>query len=119
MERSSRQEVWEVNNLGLPDYSRLNDERLGTFHQLDVRIDKRFYFDRFNITAYLDIQNVYAYEAELQPFLNVERDSQGRPISAGSGYNPEFHPDRDYYRTYELENLSGQVLPTVGLVFEW
>ena len=119
VERSSRQEVWEVNNLGLPDYSRLNEERLGTFHQLDVRIDKRFYFDRFNITAYLDIQNVYAYEAELQPFLNVERDSQGRPISAGSGYNPEFHPDRDYYRTYELENLSGQVLPTVGLVFEW
>ncbi len=119
LERSSRQEVWDVNNLGLPDYTRLNEKRLGTFHQLDIRVDKRFFFDRFNITTYLDIQNVYAFESELQPFLNVRRDEDGRPLPAGSDYRSEFQPGRDYYQTYELENLSGTVLPTIGLIFEW
>lgn len=121
-ERSSRTEVWDINSLGLPDYSRLNEKRLGTFHQLDIRVDKRFFFDRFNIALYIDIQNVYAFEAELQPFLNVFRDGQGQPIpldgnESGLLFNP--HPDRDYYRTYLLENLSGTVLPTIGIVFQW
>ena len=119
IERSSRQEVWDVESQGLPDFSRLGEERLGTFHQLDVRVDKRFFFNRFNITAYLDVQNVYAFQAELQPFLNVRRDEQGRPLPAGPGHNPEFRPDRQYYQTYLLDNLSGEVLPTIGIIFEW
>jgi len=119
IERSSRQEVWDVESQGLPDFSRLGEDRLGTFHQLDIRVDKRFFFDRFNITAYVDVQNVYAFSAELQPFLNVRRDEQGRPIPAGPDYNPAFRPDRQYYQTYMLDNSSGEVLPTVGIIFEW
>lgn len=122
IERSSRKEVWQVNSLGLPDYTRLNEKRLGTFHQLDVRIDKKFFFDRFNVSLYLDVQNVYAFEADLQPFLNVRRDTDGKPISLPQNQNPElFLPvsGRQYYDTYLLENVSGTVLPTIGLVFEW
>ncbi len=119
IERSSRREVWDFNNQGLPDYTRLSEERLATFHQLDVRIDKRFFFNRFNITLYLDVQNVYAFQAELQPFLNVRRDEQGLPNPAGPEHNPLFHSDRDYYQTYLLDNRSGEVLPTIGLIFEW
>jgi hypothetical protein len=119
IERSSRQEVWDVESQGLFDFSRLAEDRLGVFHQLDVRVDKRFFFDRFNITAYLDVQNVYAFQAELQPFLNVRRDEQGRPIPAGPGHNPAFRPDRQYYQTYLLDNFSGEVLPTIGIIFEW
>ncbi|MDG5767867.1 TonB-dependent receptor [Balneolales bacterium ANBcel1] len=119
VERSSRQDVWDANSQGLPDFTRLNEERLGTYHQLDIRVDKRFYFDRFNLTAYLDIQNVYAFEVEGRPFLNVRRDEFGRPIPAGTDHNPEFRPGRDYYQTYPLENTSGTVLPTLGIIFEW
>ncbi len=119
IERSSRKEVWDINNQGLSDFSRLSEERLATFHQLDVRIDKRFYFKRFNIALYLDVQNVYAFQAELQPFLNVRRDEQGLPIPAENDYNPQFRADRQYYQTYLLDNLSGEILPTIGLIFEW
>ncbi len=119
IERSSRREVWDTNSQGLPDYSRLSEDRLATFHQLDVRIDKRFFFDRFNIALYLDVQNVYAFQAELQPFLNVRRSEQGLPLPAGTDHNPQFRPDREYYQTYLLENLSGEVLPTIGIIFEW
>jgi len=34
-------------------------ERNPTFHQLDLRVDKGFTFDRWTLTAYLDLLNVY------------------------------------------------------------
>ena len=36
-----------------------NSARLGTFHQLDLRVDKRWIRDRAVITGYVDVQNVY------------------------------------------------------------
>jgi hypothetical protein len=37
----------------------INSARVAAFHQLDVRVDKTWLFDRSRFTAYLDIQNVY------------------------------------------------------------
>jgi TonB family protein len=34
-------------------------ERLPLFHQLDLRIDKRWKFNRWQLSTYLDVQNVY------------------------------------------------------------
>ena len=33
--------------------------RVSAFHQLDLRIDKAFTFDKFTFTLFLDVQNVY------------------------------------------------------------
>ncbi len=43
----------------VPQYGALNSERLASFHQLDVRVDKHFIFDTWRLTAYLDVQNAY------------------------------------------------------------
>ena len=37
-------------------------ERLPSFHQLDVRIDRKWVFEQFSATAYLDLLNVYNHE---------------------------------------------------------
>src|SRR5262249_34898150 len=34
-------------------------ERLPLFHELDIRLDKRWKFKRWQLSWYLDIQNVY------------------------------------------------------------
>jgi len=34
-------------------------ERLGTFHQLDIRVDKVWTFDEWKLGLYLDVQNAY------------------------------------------------------------
>ena len=34
-------------------------ERLPLFHQLDLRVDKRWQFESWAFSAYLDVQNVY------------------------------------------------------------
>ncbi len=34
-------------------------ERIDAYHQLDVRVDRRWVFERWMLTAYLDVQNAY------------------------------------------------------------
>jgi outer membrane receptor protein involved in Fe transport len=43
----------------LPIPAAINSARLPAYQQLDVRIDKNFVFERWILTAYLDVQNVY------------------------------------------------------------
>jgi outer membrane receptor protein involved in Fe transport len=42
-----------------PRYGAPNSERNAPFHQLDVRIDKRWTFDTWLLNAYLEVQNAY------------------------------------------------------------
>ncbi len=41
-----------------------NGERLGAFHQLDLRVDKTWDLGAFKLTAYADVQNVYFHRSE-------------------------------------------------------
>ncbi len=41
-----------------------DSQRLGAFHQLDVRLDKTWDLGSFKITAYADVQNVYFHRSE-------------------------------------------------------
>ncbi|HUM48267.1 MAG TPA: TonB-dependent receptor, partial [Chitinophagales bacterium] len=107
---SSQIPVWDVNGQGIPDYHLLNTERLPVFHQLDARIDKKWFFNKFNLNLYLDVQNVYAFKATLPSYLDVRRDENGNPLEDLSTPGS--------YQTYLLENTSGTVLPSVGIIFE-
>ncbi|MBN2575802.1 MAG: TonB-dependent receptor [Deltaproteobacteria bacterium] len=44
-----------------PLFGAVNSARNPAFHQLDIRIDKRWVFDRWILDTYLDVQNVYNY----------------------------------------------------------
>ena len=43
----------------VPVYGKTNSRRMPTFHQLDVRFDKKWQWTHLALTAYLDIKNVY------------------------------------------------------------
>ncbi len=48
--------------IGTLDFSRYNaGERLPLFHALDVRVDKHWSFNGWQLITYIDIQNVYAH----------------------------------------------------------
>ncbi len=51
--RDTQYQVYEA-ILGTPNSSRLPD-----FHQLDLRLDKTFVFNRWRLGLYLEVQNVY------------------------------------------------------------
>ncbi len=42
-----------------PLYGEQNSRRFPTFHQLDIRLDRRWYLRRATVAAYADVQNVY------------------------------------------------------------
>ncbi|MEM6994172.1 MAG: energy transducer TonB, partial [Myxococcota bacterium] len=43
----------------LPVDGPVNSRRVAPFHQLDIRIDRKFTFKRASLTTYIDVQNVY------------------------------------------------------------
>lgn len=108
---SSLQNVWNITGRGIPNYDLLNSERTSLFHQLDARVDKKWFLKKVSLNLYLDIQNVYNYQPTLNPILLAERDANGNLVTDPN--NPAA------YKTYQIENKSGNVLPTVGLILEF
>lgn len=109
-EKSNDIDVWNIQNGPFLDYSQFNEKRLEAFHQLDIRVDKSFYFKNWMIGLYLDIQNLYNFKAEQQDIL-TNLDANGQP-----NINPQ---DPEEYELRRIEQESGTVLPTIGLKVEF
>ena len=102
--------VWDINRQGVLDFDQLNQKRLDPYHQLDIRVDKKWFFNKWNLDVYIDIQNVYNFQTTLQPYVDVVRDDIGNPIISAT--------DPTRYEVYQLENTSGTLLPSIGLIIE-
>lgn len=107
---SSLTYVWDLNGQGVLDFDQLNSKRLEPFHQLDIRIDKKWFFEHWNLDVYVDIQNLYNHKTELQSYIDVVKDIDGNPV-----INPE---DPARYQITTLQNESGTLLPSIGIIIE-
>ena len=58
----------------------LFSQRLSAFHQLDVRFDKTWTFNRWRLSVYLDIQNLYNYRSEESRQYNFNF-TQSQPVT--------------------------------------
>ena len=114
LETSSRAEAWDTQRLGFLDFSSFNSQRLPGFHQLDLRVDKGYFFNNFSLMFYLDIQNVYNFQSQLPPNLLRATDENGMPLPAQADENGVMR-----YPLKELRNFTGNVLPTIGIMFEF
>ena len=108
---SSIKEVWDVNGQGLQDVNQLNQARGTDYHQLNVRVDKRFDLKKMSLQLYLDIQNAYAYKTTLAPILLVVKDENGNPLT-----DPN---DPSRYQTKFVDNVNGILQPSIGIIFEF
>lgn len=107
---SSLKAVWDTRGQAVLDYDNLNGERLNFFHQLDIRVDKRFFYPKWSFMVYLDIQNLYNFQSESPDFIIREKDQAGNYILSDDGSR---------YVLRSIENTSGTVLPTIGLMIEF
>ena len=53
VETSTLKQNWDINGFGILDYNALNTKRESSFHQLNVRVDKKIYLNRMNLNFYL------------------------------------------------------------------
>lgn len=108
---SSLKVNWDVTQRGIPDYNRLNNERFPVTHGLDVRLDKKWYYKKLAFNAYIDIQNIYNFKANGQPYLDVLRDDAGNPMTDPTNPNA--------YLTRQYDNEIGTLLPSIGLQLDF
>ncbi len=116
LENSALKTAWDVRGKTVLDYSQFNALRLGPYHQLDLRIDKDFYFTKFSLMFYIDVQNVYNFKADSPDLYVLNRDASGRPIII----NPTAPADQWQYSLKKLESTGGgTILPSIGIIVEF
>jgi hypothetical protein len=114
LDKSSLVLAWNATGGPYLDFDEFNTLRLTSFHQLDVRVDKSWYFPKWSLTLYLDIQNLYNFKAQLPDNVVREADVNGDPIII----NPDDPIEDQRYLLKTIPSESGTVLPTIGLIFE-
>lgn len=102
---------WDNIGRGIPDYTQLNSQRLSGFNRLNIRIDKKWFFKNTSLDLYFDVQNALKQTVEGQPFIDVVRDANGNPVVDPSNPNS--------YQITRLENKSGTLLPSIGIILEF
>ncbi len=100
--------AWPFNRQAVINYAELNSDRLNWFHQLDIRVTKRWYFKKWSFELYLDIQNAYAFAPDQGATLIVQTDANNLPIA---------DPNRSGFAQYNLDRTRNRtVIPSLGFV---
>jgi len=108
--KSYIKEAWNITNQPYLDYSKFNTLHLPNAHQLDVRIDKEFYFNKWVLNIYTDIQNVYNFKTQGAP-VYTNLNASGAVISDANG-------DTNKQGLRILDSFAGNILPTIGIIIK-
>ena len=102
--------AWNITKQPYVDYKRFNTLSLPATHQLDIRIDKEFYFKKWVLNVYTDIQNVYNHKTQSAP-IYTNLDVNGTVI-------PDINGDTNKQGLRTFETLGGTILPTIGIIIK-
>jgi hypothetical protein len=86
------------------DYDKLGDVRLGTFNQLDLRIDKKWNLKRVSLNLYFEIQNLLAQRSPSPNSYVLEQDENGTVLNPRNLIN--------------VNSNEGKPIPTIGIVID-
>jgi len=119
-DQSSLRLNWDVTGRGIPDYSRLNTQRTGLVNGLDIRVDKKWFFKRWSLNLYLDIENLLA-NAISTPQLVLDRplDENGNPVGGPIVENLNDPLPDQRYKLKTVQNAAGTRIPSIGIFVEW
>jgi len=111
VEESALISNWDLRGQPIFDFTQINAFRLKAFHQLDIRVDKKYYFPKWSLNWYVDFQNAYNFQAEQPSLLIPVRDGDGNILIDAN--------DPTRYQLKFIENTAGTILPTVGIIVEF
>jgi outer membrane receptor for ferrienterochelin and colicin len=102
---------------GVLDYTKLNTERLNTFSQLDLRIDKTWNFKKTSMIFFIDIQNLLLNKQESAPYYTFKQKADNSGFETTDGL--ALKSDGSNGIPVLLPNNSATVTPTIGLIFQF
>jgi hypothetical protein len=109
VQRSLRE--YPFTGAGVADFSQLNTLQTGDFLQVDTRIDKKWFFEKWSLNFYIDIQNML-----------------GRAnITSGASFAMRRNPDGSIFTDTAnpngvpvfIPNDGGTVIPSFGLIIRF
>jgi hypothetical protein len=104
--------AWDAQGRGYLEYSKFNTLRLQSFNQLDLRVDKGFFFNKWSLMLYLDVQNILNFQSQQPDLLvNTQEDGSVEKFVDAQGV--------ERYKLRSISNTSGTVLPAVGIMIEF
>lgn len=103
--KSSLKLNWDKTGKAYYDYRLYNTLRLEPFAQLDVRVDKSFYFKKWMLALYVDLQNITSFKLKQQDAL----------MSTGIIENPNSGLDEQRYIMKNIPQKAGSIVPTLGI----
>lgn len=102
---------------GTLDFARLNTQRLGGFNSSDVRIDKKINLKKTTIDVFLDVTNWYVARNPAIPEYTWQRVADNRTFKTTDGL--AIKADGSNAMPTNVRNDEPQVIPTIGVVFEF
>jgi len=111
---------WDVNGQGIPDFDRLNTLRQQASNTLDIRVDKKWFFPKWSLNLYLDIENIFNNGVD-ETVLILDRplDENGSPTGGGVIVNPDDPPSEQRYALKPLTTQQGTIIPSIGVQVEF
>ena len=108
---------WDRNNAGIRDFDQINTLRQKAFSQVDIRVDKKIFFEKWSLNIYLDVVNATATAVDAETLiLDRPLDDNNMPIGEGIIENPMDPIDVQKYRLKSISDNVGTPIPTLGIV---
>lgn len=111
------QETYATTGVGFLDYTNLNSNRLKTFNQVDLRLDKIANFKKFTLTFFIDIQNLLLNPQQGTPYYTFKRNTENTGFETTD--NQPLKSDGSNGIPMILKSESKNVTPTLGLIFDF
>jgi hypothetical protein len=113
----SSRSVFATTGQGVLDFSRLNTERLINFSQLDIRIDKKFYFRKSTLDIFIDFQNALRAKNPDIPDYSFKRNATNTDFETTDGQS--LKQDGSNGIPVLLIDETPFVTPAIGIIFEF
>ncbi|TXB63387.1 TonB-dependent receptor [Phaeodactylibacter luteus] len=110
---------WQANGRGIPNYNLLNTRRQDLSSTIDIRVDKKWFFDKWSLNIFLDVENVTGNAVgQDQLILDRPLDEDGQPVGDGVIANPDAPVNQQRFLLKTINTGTGTVLPSIGLMIE-
>jgi outer membrane cobalamin receptor len=103
--------------VGVFDFNQVNTLRLPAFHAGDLRIDKKWNFEKVTLDLFLDITNFYNAKSAGVPNYTFTRTADNAAFATTDGQPVRM--DGANALPLLLNNVDGRLLPTIGFIVEF
>jgi hypothetical protein len=105
---------WNRFGRGLPDYTRLNQSRSPLFYAIDLRVDYKWFFQKWSFNLYFDIQNLPGVVSGAPALILEQGDNGDQPVQTINQGQPN-----ESYLLRSIPAGAGTSVPTLGIIIQY